>query len=153
MTRVTRQLPQVPKELNHLDHLSSPPDFNGIHVVLFVFSVFSSFMAYHGSVTRVKRRVLLVEQELLTIGVRFAQSLVLYVMFCRSLFVLLPFFFQRSLSFLRFTESDYPFGIFKLFFFIYHCFLPFTVYHWSIYCLSFDLHHWSFYCLSFDLQH
>jgi hypothetical protein len=74
-------------------------------------------------------------------------------MFCRSLFVLLPFFFQRSLSFLRFTESDYPFGIFKLFFFIYHCLLPFPVYHWSIYCLSFDLHHWSFYCLSFDLQH
>ena len=37
-------------------------------------------------------------------------------MFCRSLFVLLYFFFWPLCSvFLRYTDSDYPFGIFKLF--------------------------------------
>jgi hypothetical protein len=42
--------------------------------------------------------------------------LVLCVMFCRSLFFLLYFFFWplRCLL-LRYTDSDYPFGIFKLF--------------------------------------
>jgi hypothetical protein len=39
------------------------------------------------------------------------RSLVLCVMFCRSLFVLLAI----VLSFLWFKDSDYPFGIFKLF--------------------------------------
>jgi hypothetical protein len=38
-------------------------------------------------------------------------------MFCRSLFVHLYFFLLAFvLSVLRFTDSDYPFGIFKLFF-------------------------------------
>ena len=71
------------------------------------------------------RRVSLVEQELLTLPehpssnpvfswVRVIRSLVLCVMFCRSLFVL--FFLVIVLSvLLRFTYSDYPFGIFKLF--------------------------------------
>ena len=37
-------------------------------------------------------------------------------MFCRSLFVLLYFFLAIVLSvLLRYTDSDYPFGIFKLF--------------------------------------
>ena len=98
-----------------------------------------------GFVTRVILRVPLVMQELLTLcGVRFARSLVLCVMFCRSLFVLFSFFVwslcclfffdlrnlittlvssNSSCSFflfaivfpvLLFTESDYPFGIFKL---------------------------------------
>jgi hypothetical protein len=38
-------------------------------------------------------------------------------MFCRSLFVLLVFFLLDIVLYvlLRFTDSDYPFGIFKLF--------------------------------------
>ena len=70
------------------------------------------------------RWVPLVEQELLTlpghlsspqifIGVRVTRSLVWYVMFCRSLFVL--FRLAIVLSVLWFTDSDYPLGIFKLF--------------------------------------
>jgi hypothetical protein len=66
-----------------------------------------------GFVTRLTRWVSLVEQELSTLPehlssppvlsrVRVTRSLVLRV-FCRSLFVL------------RFTDYDYPFGIFKLF--------------------------------------
>ena len=58
-----------------------------------------------GFVARVTRRVSLMEQELLTLpvhlswlpvfsGVRVTGSLVLYVMFCRSLFVILYFFFR-----------------------------------------------------------
>jgi len=51
-------------------------------------------------------------------GVRVAQPLVSCVVFCRSLFVLL-FIILWPLLFvlLRFTDSDYPFGIFKLLFF------------------------------------
>jgi hypothetical protein len=79
----------------------------------------------------------IMEQELLTFpehifsppvfsGVRVTRSIVLYVclMFCRSLFVLLSFFFWLlyCLSFgyciicllARFTASDYPFGILDL---------------------------------------
>jgi hypothetical protein len=67
-----------------------------------------------------------VEQELLTLperlssspifsGVRVTQSLVFCVMFCRSLFVLLSFFFLTIvLSVILFTDYDYPLGIFKL---------------------------------------
>jgi hypothetical protein len=44
-------------------------------------------------------------------GVRVTPSLIIFAMFCRSLFVLLVI----VLSVLRFTDSDYPFGIFKLF--------------------------------------
>jgi hypothetical protein len=55
-------------------------------------------------ITRLTRRVPLVKQELLTLpenmssppvfsGVRVARSLVFCVVFCRSLFVLLPFFY------------------------------------------------------------
>ena len=62
--------------------------------------------------------VRLVEQELLTLpvhlrsppvfsGVRVTRSLVLCVMFSKSLFVLLSFFFAIVLSLLRFTDSDY----------------------------------------------
>jgi len=65
-----------------------------------------------------------VEQELLILpeylsslpifsGVRVAQPLVFYVVFCRSLLVLL--FLDIVLCILQFTVSDYPFGIFKLF--------------------------------------
>ena len=47
-------------------------------------------------------------------SVRCARSLVFCVVFCRLLFVL--FLLATALSDLRFTASDYPFGIFKLFF-------------------------------------
>jgi hypothetical protein len=68
----------------------------------------------------------LMEQELPTLpehlnslpvfsGVCVTQSLVLCVMFCRLLFVL--FLLAIVLTILvRFTDSDYPFGICKLFF-------------------------------------
>ena len=78
-----------------------------------------------GFVTRVTLRTSLVEQKLLTLpkhlssppvfsGIRVTRSLVLSVMFCRSLFVLFLLAIVLSV-FLLFTDSDYPFGIFKLF--------------------------------------
>jgi len=69
----------------------------------------------------------IVEQELSTLPehlssplvaseVRDARSLVFCVVFCRSLVILLSFFLLAIvLSVLRFTDSDCPFGIFKLF--------------------------------------
>ena len=78
-------------------------------------------------VARVTRRVSLVDHELLTVpehlssppafsGVRVTRSLVLCV-FCRSLFFLLSVFFCAIVlsNLLRFTDSDYTIGIFKLF--------------------------------------
>ena len=71
---------------------------------------------------------ILVEQELLTLpehlrlpqvfnGVRITQSQVFCVMFCRSLFVLLSFFYwPLCCLLLLFTDSDCPFGIFNLFY-------------------------------------
>ena len=100
----------------------------------------------------------LMEQELLSLpehlssppgfsGVRVTRSLVLFVLFCRSLFGLLYFFIwplfyllfsdlrilitllvsSNSSVFLLFTVSDYPFAIFKLFCLssIYSFWLPF----------------------------
>jgi hypothetical protein len=66
-----------------------------------------------------------VEQELLTLmkhmnsppvfsGVRVDWSLVLFVVFCRSLFVLFLLTIVLSVL-LRFTDSDHHFGVFKLF--------------------------------------
>ena len=54
----------------------------------------------------------------ITSGVRVTRSLV-FCMFCRSLFVLL-YLFRLAIGIvlsvlLRYTDSDYPFGIFKLF--------------------------------------
>ena len=51
--------------------------------------------------------------------VRDTRSLVVYVMFCRSLFVLLYFFLGVIVLFvlLWFTDSESPFSIFKLFLF------------------------------------
>ena len=48
-------------------------------------------------------------------GVRATWSLVLCVIFCRSLFVLFRLAIVLS-ALLRFTDVDYPFGIYKLFF-------------------------------------
>jgi hypothetical protein len=50
--------------------------------------------------------------------VRVARSFVFCVVFCKSLFVQLSFCLW-PLSVLRFTSSNYPFGIFKLFLFMY----------------------------------
>ena len=51
-------------------------------------------------------------------GVRVTRSLVFCVVFCRSLIALLPLFLLTIVLCVlhRFTDSDYPFGIFKLFF-------------------------------------
>jgi hypothetical protein len=80
-----------------------------------------------GVVTRLTRRVSLVEQELPTLpehlsspslfsGVRVTRSLVLYVCFvdlvCPFILFLLAIVFS---ALLRYTNSDYPFSIFKLF--------------------------------------
>ena len=81
-----------------------------------------------GFVTRVTRRVPLVEQELLNIPehlrsppvfgqVYVARSLVFCVVFCRSLFIL--FLLTMVLSVLRFTYSNGSFSIFKLFLSLY----------------------------------
>jgi hypothetical protein len=79
-----------------------------------------------GSVTRITQRVPLVEQEIFTYleypssppvfsGVRVARSLVLCVWFVDRCLSFCPFFLAIVLSVLRFMDSDYPFGIFKLF--------------------------------------
>ena len=47
-------------------------------------------------------------------GVRVARSLVFCVLFCRSLFVLILLAIVLSVL-LRFENSDYPFGVFKIF--------------------------------------
>jgi len=76
-------------------------------------------------VTRVTRRVPHVEQELLTFPEhlssapdfswdRVAWSLVFCAMFCTPLFVLFLLAIAVSVV-IRFTASDYPFGIFNLF--------------------------------------
>ena len=76
-----------------------------------------------GFVTRVTRRVSLVEQELLTLPsstpIFCARSLTSCVVFCRSFFVL--FSFSHCQFFFNFpvVNSDYPYGIFKLFFHLY----------------------------------
>ena len=62
-------------------------------------------------------------------GVRVARSLVLCVMFCRSLFVLLSFYFFRSLYCLFFSRPLYC----LLFFRSLYCLFFFT----SLYCLFF----------------
>jgi branched-subunit amino acid transport protein len=80
-----------------------------------------------GFVTRLTRRVSLVEQELLTlpehlcslpvfIGVHVIRSVVLYVCFVdRCLSFCNYFLLAIVLSvLLRYTDFDYPFGIFKL---------------------------------------
>ena len=97
--------------------------------------------------------------------VRVARSSVFYVhiLFYRSLFVLCLFLYAIALSVLRFTNSDYPFGIFK------HLFVLLSFFFWSLCFRSFfDLRilifpmvssnsslSFSFmplYCLSFDFR-
>jgi hypothetical protein len=128
-----------------------------------------------GFITIVTRRVSLVERELLPLpehlnsspvfsGVGVTRSLVFCVMFCRSLLVLLYFFFWSLcclsfdlrilitslwylvaivLSFLRFTDSDYlplvSFGHCVVCPSIYGFWLPPFGILWPLCCLSFDL--------------
>ena len=80
-----------------------------------------------GFITRLTRRVPLVEQELLTLPehlssplvfseVRVTRSLVLYVCFVDRCLSICTFPLAIVLSvLLRYTDSDCPFGIFKLF--------------------------------------
>ena len=81
-----------------------------------------------GFVTRVIRRMLLVEQELPTLpehpsSPRFLVGFVIFdlqfYVFCRSLFCCLVLLLQLLsivlFVLLRYTDSDYPIGIFKLF--------------------------------------
>jgi hypothetical protein len=81
-----------------------------------------------GFVTRLTRRVPLAEQELLTLLDHlnsppvFSEDYSIFsfiCMFCRSFFVLLYFFLLAIVLsvLLRYTVSDCPFGIFKLFFY------------------------------------
>jgi hypothetical protein len=77
-------------------------------------------------ITRLTRRVPLVEQELLILpeqlssrpvfsGVRVTRSLVLYICFVDRCLSFCTFSYGTMLSvLLRYTDSDYPFGIFKL---------------------------------------
>jgi hypothetical protein len=76
----------------------------------------------NGFVTRLARLVSLVDKELLTLPERLSSPLgscysifCFICMFCRSLFFTLYLFFTIVLSVLRYTDSDYPFGIFKFF--------------------------------------
>jgi len=79
-----------------------------------------------GFVTRLKRRMPAVEQELLTLSehltsypvfseVRVTRSLVLCVSFVDRCVSLCPLFGIALSVLLRFMDSDYPFGIFKHF--------------------------------------
>jgi hypothetical protein len=72
---------------------------------------------------RLTRQVSLVEQELLTLPEHLSSPPVFHgirvsfiCMFCRSLFVFFLLVIVLSVL-LRYTDSDYPFGIFKLFLF------------------------------------
>ena len=81
-----------------------------------------------GFVTRLTRRVPLVEQELNTLpehlssppvfsGIRVTRSLVLYICFVDRCLSFVLFLLAIVLSvLLQYTDSDSPFGIFKLFF-------------------------------------
>ena len=80
-----------------------------------------------GFVTRLTRRVPLVEQELITLpehlssppvfsGIRVTRSLVLYICFVDRCLSFVLFLLAIVLSvLLQYTDSDSPFGIFKLF--------------------------------------
>ena len=88
------------------------------YVLFFVLTIISSFMTYHRILTRITRRLPLVQQELFTLpkhpssssvisGVRRAQ----YWTFCESLLVSLSLFFLYCLMF----GFIFPFGILKRF--------------------------------------
>ena len=104
-----------------------PNDHGYVPLVVNTSRSFPHSFLITGFVTRLTRQVALVEQELLTLpehlsspqdfsGVRVAWSLVLYVCLvdrCLS-FCLFSLVIVLSVL-LRYTDSDYPFGIVKLF--------------------------------------
>ena len=83
--------------------------------VLIIIRSFPHSLLITGFATTIRWRVPLVHSRFL-VGVLVARSLVFYVVFCRSLFVL--FLLAILLFFLRFADFDYTFGIFKLVFLI-----------------------------------
>ena len=96
-----------------------------------------------GFVTTVTRRVSLVKQELPTLpgrlssppvfcGVSVARSLVFCLVLWRSLFVLFLLAIVLFVS-LRFTGSDCPYGVFKLFIFIWSSPICCIAYHFQIF--------------------
>jgi hypothetical protein len=98
---------------------------------LFYFFLCNYLLPITGFVTRLTRQVPLVEQELLILpkqlssppvfsGVRVTRSLVLCVCFvdCCLSFVLFLLAIVLYVL-LRYTDSSYPFGIFKLFLYIF----------------------------------
>ena len=100
-------------------------NYNG-HVPLVVntYQSFPHSLPLIGVLSIVTQRMPLVEQELpifpssptVLSGVRVTQSLDFSIIFCRSLFVILPFLLLAIvLSVLRFTDSDNSFDIFKHF--------------------------------------
>jgi len=101
------------------EHLNQRGDGNHIPLCC---CIVSSFMIYHLFVTRVTRRIPLVEQEILTLQSswvhhRFLMGFVLLdlfcVVFCTSLFFFFVLFLLANMVsvLLRFTASDYTFGI------------------------------------------
>jgi hypothetical protein len=127
------------------------------HWLLFI--LFTHSWLITGFVTRVTWQVPLVEQELFTLpghlssplvfsGVGVTRSLIFCVAFCRSLFVLLSFFFWPlcCLSFFDlWTNSAYPFGIFKLFFDRNTLYLQYTM---AVGCGAWETHDPSGVCVS-----
>ena len=91
--------------------------------------VLSSFMTYHRVVTRVIRRVPLVMQELFTLLKTWIHPQLFVVFVLIDCFLFNAFKSYSALSiFLRFTESDYSFGIFKL---------VLSIFFWLLCCMSF----------------
>jgi hypothetical protein len=102
-------------------------DYGYVPLVVSTSQSFPRSWLITGFVTRLTRRVSLVEQELLTLpdhlgspsvfsGVRATRSLFLYVCFADLCLSFCTFLLAIILSvLLRYTDSDYPFGIFKLF--------------------------------------
>ena len=97
------------------------------HFFICVVLVYPNSWFITGFVTRLTRQVLLVDQELLTLlehmssppvlsGVRVTRSLVLCVCFVDHCLSFVLFILAIVLPvLLRFTDFDYPFGIFNLF--------------------------------------
>jgi hypothetical protein len=111
-------------------HIYVTNDHVYVPLVINTFRSFPHTWLITGFVTRSTRRVSLVEQELLTLPEHLSSPPVFVgscnsifsfmCMFCRSLFVLFLLVIMLSVL-LRYTDSDYPFGILKLFLLINYC--------------------------------
>ena len=131
---------------------------------IYTFRSFPHSRLITGFVTRLTRRVPLVEQKLLTLpntwvqppvfsGVRVTRSLVLYICFVdRCLFFcIFPLAIVLSVL-LRYTDSDCLFGIFKLFLHKQGSFRPIALYvlltcllhalKWSVMCILLQASIW-----------